>query len=85
MMMPTTYQRVIIKAEGYDPEVWWPIEWGEDKCVLKSRETNEIVTLTGIEGLGEGNCRNLAHDDEDPTHDYVPQVTGGGEGYLQYH
>lgn len=85
MMIPTTYQRVIIEGLGYDPNEWWPVDWGEDHCTLKNRATNELKTITDIAGYGEGNCRNLAEDDEDPNHNYVQQVTGGGEGYREYH
>lgn len=64
MMQPTTYQKVVITERGYDPEYWWPTQWGEDFCVLRNRATNEIVTLENIEGFGPpGNCRNLAEDE----------------------
>ncbi len=64
MMPPTTYQKVIIQQEGYDPNIWWPVQWGENFATIKSRETNEVVTLEDIEGFGPpGNCRNLAEDE----------------------
>lgn len=85
MVQPTTYQRTVIEAAGLDPEIWWPVQWGYSFCTLKNRATNELLSLDGIEGYGEGNCRNLAHDEDDPMHDYIPKVNGGGEGYLQHH
>lgn len=76
MTMPTLYQRVVIEAHGYDPEIWWPIEWGETSARIKSRETNEVATLDDIEGFCADNvCRNIAGDEDDPNHDYRQQVT----------
>ncbi len=76
MMMPTTYQRTVIAASGYDPDTWWPVEWNDTTATLRNRATNEMVTLENIEGRCEDNiCRNLANDAEDPTHGYVPQIT----------
>lgn len=63
MMQPSTYQKVIIREAGYDPNVWWPVQWGENSCTLKSRETNEVVKLEDIQGYGPpGDCRNLAEE-----------------------
>lgn len=79
MLAPTTYQSIIIRAAGYDPAYWWPVEWGKHSAVIKNRATNEIVTLESIEGQCEDNiCRNLANDDEDDMHDYRPQITTMG-------
>lgn len=59
MMMPTLYQKVVMQNEGYDPNVWWVVEWGETSATIRSRETNETVKLEDIQGFGAGVCRNL--------------------------
>lgn len=58
-----------------DPDEWWPVEWYENHAILKNRATQEIKEIGDIEGYCKDNvCRNIAGDEDDPTHDYVPQV-----------
>lgn len=76
MTMPTTYQRIVIRAAGYDPADWWPVEWKDTTATIKNRATGEIATLNDIEGFCDDPiCRNVANDGDDSNHDYRQQIT----------
>lgn len=76
MTMPTLYQKVVIRAAGYDPDLWWPVEWNDTTATIKNRATQEVTTLNDIEGFCEDHvCRNIAGDDDDPNHEYRQQIT----------
>lgn len=62
MVAPTLYQRIKIREAGYNPDYWWPIEWTDERVILKDRATQAVVRLNNIEVWGSGVCRNL--DDE---------------------
>lgn len=74
MTMPTLYQKVVMQNEGFDPNIWWVVDWGETSATIKNRATNELVVLNNIEGFGVGTCRNIAGDEDDPVHGYIQQI-----------